>query len=87
MDRVRERLGHGEAEGSSRVGHARNGHLDKARVLGLDDSVLTCAECGPQSDGQARGWEAHLGADDIDEIPEDEEPRRLLAFVFCRECA
>jgi hypothetical protein len=25
--------------------------------------------------------------DDIEEIAEDEEPRRLLAFVFCPECA
>jgi hypothetical protein len=35
---------------------------------------------------ESTGWEAHLGADDIDEIREDEEPRRLLAFVFCPEC-
>ena len=49
--------------------------------------MLTCAECGRQSDEKATGWEAHLGADDIDEIAEDEEPRRLLAFVFCPACA
>jgi hypothetical protein len=49
--------------------------------------VLRCSECGRQSDEKATGWEAHLGADDIDEIPEDEEPRRILAFVFCRDCA
>jgi hypothetical protein len=50
-------------------------------------SMLTCAECGRHSDESATGWEAHLGADDIDEIAEDEEPRRILAFVFCPECA
>jgi hypothetical protein len=49
--------------------------------------LLTCAECGRQSDEKATGGEADLGADDIDELPEDEEPRRLLAFVFCPECA
>jgi hypothetical protein len=30
--------------------------------------MLTCAECGRQSDEKATGWEAHLGADDIEEI-------------------
>jgi hypothetical protein len=35
----------------------------------------------------ATGWKAHLGADGIDEIAEDEEPERVLAFVFCPECA
>jgi hypothetical protein len=38
-------------------------------------------------EGDRLAWQAHLGADDIDEIAEDEEPRRLLAFVFCPECA
>jgi hypothetical protein len=49
--------------------------------------VLTCAECRRQSDENATGWEADLGADNIDEIAKDEEPRRVLAFVFCPECA
>jgi hypothetical protein len=36
---------------------------------------------------KASGWEAHLGAKDI-EIAEDREPRRLLArLYFCPECA
>jgi hypothetical protein len=49
--------------------------------------VLTCSECGRQSDENAIGWQAHLGADDIEEVPEDEEPKRVLAFSFCPECA
>jgi hypothetical protein len=49
--------------------------------------VLVCSECGRRSEERATGWHTHLGADDIDEIAEDEEPRRILAFVFCPECA
>jgi hypothetical protein len=49
--------------------------------------VLICCECGRQSAEGATGWQAHLGADDIDEIAEDEEPQRVSAFMFCPECA
>jgi hypothetical protein len=45
--------------------------------------VLSCAECSRQSDEKA-SWEAHLGAN---EIPEHEPPKRVLAFIFCPDCA
>jgi hypothetical protein len=61
--------------------------VDDAPLSRQDGGVLICAECSREADYNATGWQAHLGADDIDEIADFEEPRRVLAFVFCPACA
>jgi hypothetical protein len=59
-------------------------HLQDPPVLGPTGYVFSvrvrCAECGSESDDDARGWVALLGYDPR----EDEFPS---AFVFCPDCA
>jgi hypothetical protein len=45
-------------------------------------SVLTCIECGVESDNEARGWRGVLGG-----LEDGEGDDALEAFVFCPDCA
>jgi hypothetical protein len=47
----------------------RNRLTDAWKRAAPVSSSFTCSECGRQSDEKATGWEAHLGADDMDEVP------------------